>query len=205
MCYLRSKTPSCLPLLPLENLNNLSIHLQKTGIDKLSDLLKQHRKTSQSKQLWIKLDFRYSWNIYCRFFYSGSWKSITRYPNSLSEYCGWAEKSEKSMLHAKCMYGTLVRVTPSFHHHLSQNLLSSTFAPLWTYEENMEFSYDLWMEASQRGFVDVSVCVQPADHLNLFFGLPWKHVIKSQESDKHSIIFHSRMFEATSFAFSCDR
>lgn len=68
------------------------------------------------------------------------------------------EKSEKSSLHAKCTYGTLVRVSPSFHHHLSQNLLSSTFAPLWTYDENTEYSYNLWMEATRGGIVEVSVC-----------------------------------------------
>ena len=80
--------------------------------------------------------------------------------NLLSEYCVWAQKSEKSTLHAKRTYGALVRVTPSFHHHLPPNLLSSTFAPLWTYEENTEFTYNLWMGAARRGSsVDVSVFV----------------------------------------------
>lgn len=142
----------------------------------------------------MSLNFGSTWTpdileIFIVVFYTETRLSSSWYPNSLSECCVWAQKSEKSMLHAKCMYGTLVGVTPSFHHHLSQNLLSSTFAPLWTYDENMEFSYNLWMEASRRGFVDVFVCVRPTNRSHLFLCLAWKQLITSQKGDKRNDIF----------------
>lgn len=109
---------------------------------------------------------------------------------TLSEYCVWAQKSEKSKLHAKYTYGALVEVSPSFHHHLSQNLLSSTFAPLWTYDENMEFSYNLWMGASQWGLgMFLCVCSLQITSFVSVFGMKTDNQV-SQKSDKCHIIFN---------------